>query len=255
MKAYINRFTLICLGIAIIFLSGMDGCNTEEELATFVQATPGNGSTIQEDEDIIVTFNMPPEGLTVTGGEFSLSGTSMTITGPFTPGTLNITLTWTGGAQALTYTVEAPEVKPPPVVVVDPPVVEDPVLPDVPGVKLIVPGKSAAGINIGDSIQRVKNLYGPGKRDALDWLVYPDVGLGVYEGIDGDVGLIQIKSPNKAKTADGLGIGSTSEQVENKFGKPNDNVPGWTHSYWNQGISFRVANNRVRLISVNPRPR
>ncbi len=114
MKAYINRFTLICLGIAIIFLSGMDGCNTEEELATFVQATPGNGSTIKPEESIIVTFNTPPTGLVVTGAQkFSLSGTSVTITGPFTLGTLNITLRWAGGAQALTYTVE-PDIPPPP---------------------------------------------------------------------------------------------------------------------------------------------
>ncbi len=79
MKTYINRFTLICLGIVIIFLSGMDGCNTGEELATFVQADPANGSTIKEDEDIIVTFNTPPEVLTVTGAAFSLSDASVMI--------------------------------------------------------------------------------------------------------------------------------------------------------------------------------
>ncbi len=106
MKTYINRFILICLGFTVIFLSGMSSCDTEEELATFIQAVPATGSTIQADEDIIVVFDMPPAGLSVEGGEFSLSDTSVTITGPFTSGTLNIMLTWTEGTQALTYTVE-----------------------------------------------------------------------------------------------------------------------------------------------------
>ena len=100
-------FTTIVFVIITFMCIGMVGCDSEDEiLPMFIQANPTNGSTIQEDEDIIVTFDMPPEELSVTGGEFSLSDTSVTITGPFTPGTLNIILTWTGGAQALTYTVE-----------------------------------------------------------------------------------------------------------------------------------------------------
>lgn len=95
--------------IAVLMAFVIIGCSEDEkleEVATFIQANPTNGSTIQEDEDIIVTFDMPPAGLSVTGGQFSLSSTSVTITGPFTPGTVNIILNWTGGAQALTYTVE-----------------------------------------------------------------------------------------------------------------------------------------------------
>lgn len=94
----------IIMAVLVTFV--IVGCAEDKEVATFIQANPTNGSTIQEDEDIIVTFDMLPAGLRVTGGEFSLSDTSVTITGPFTPGTVNIFLTWADGAQALTYTVE-----------------------------------------------------------------------------------------------------------------------------------------------------
>ena len=106
MKTYIDLFVLVSICLATLFLSGMDGCNTgEEEPVAFLQATPADGSTIQKNATIIVTFDGTPTGLDVTGGKFSLSGTNVTIVGPFTLGTLNLVLTWSGGATALTYTV------------------------------------------------------------------------------------------------------------------------------------------------------
>ena len=108
MKTYINLFVLVSICLATLFLSGMDGCNTgEEEPVAFLQATPADGSTIQKNATIIVTFDGTPTGLDVTGGKFSLSGTNVTIVGPFTLGTLNLVLTWSGGATVLTYTVGA----------------------------------------------------------------------------------------------------------------------------------------------------
>ena len=111
MKTYINLFGLVCLGIATVFLSGMGGCNEEPETepVAFTEAIPAAGSTIQQDATIIATFDGTPTGVNVTGGKFSISGSNVTITGPFTPGTLTLTLTWSDGATALTYTVEAPE--------------------------------------------------------------------------------------------------------------------------------------------------
>lgn len=111
MKTYINLFGLVCLGIAIIFLSGMDGCNedaVEEDPVEFVQAIPATGSEIQQDATIIATFDGTPDGVNVTGGKFSVSGANVTITGPFTAGALNLTITWSDGAAALTYNVKAP---------------------------------------------------------------------------------------------------------------------------------------------------
>ena len=112
MKTYINLFTVICLGLAVVFLSGMEGCAPEEDPAVFVSATPPDGSTLEEDATIVAVFDAPPSGLDVDvpeGVTFSLSGTTVTITGGFTPGSLNLLLTWAGGAKALSYTVEEPK--------------------------------------------------------------------------------------------------------------------------------------------------
>ncbi len=113
MKTYINLLGIVCLSIAMAVLIGTAGCGPGEEEVTFLQANPGNGSTIEPDATIIVTFDSTPNGLTVTGGTFSIAETNVTIIGPFIPGTLNIVLTWADGAQALTYTVK-PSIPPPP---------------------------------------------------------------------------------------------------------------------------------------------
>ena len=110
MQTHINFFVLVCLCFSTIFLSGMEGCKPEEEPAVFVSATPSDGSTIQEDATIVAVFDAPPSGLDVdvpAGVTFSLSGTTVTITGGFTPGPLNLTFTWADGTTVLTYTVEA----------------------------------------------------------------------------------------------------------------------------------------------------
>ena len=112
MKVRINLFVLVSICFSTIVFSGMGGCNTEEEPVAFVAATPTDGSTIQKDATIIAIFDAPPSGLSVIGGKFSLSGVSVTITGPFAPGRLSLILTWTDGAAVLTYTVEEPESEP-----------------------------------------------------------------------------------------------------------------------------------------------
>lgn len=112
MKIRINPFALVSLCFFIIFCSGMssiEGCNTEEEPVAFVSAIPTDGSTIEKDATIVVTFDAPPSGLDVIGGKFSLSGANVEITGPFAPGTLNLILTWADGATGLAYTVEEPK--------------------------------------------------------------------------------------------------------------------------------------------------
>ena len=108
MKTYTNIIIFIC--IAVLFLSGMEGCDRENKVdVAFVKAIPAEGSTIQTWEDIIVTFDGTPTDLSVKGSSFSLSGGNATITGPFTAGNLTLTLTWASGTKVLTYTVAGPE--------------------------------------------------------------------------------------------------------------------------------------------------
>ena len=75
----------------------------------FLEAVPEEGSTIQTDEAITAIFDGEPIGLSVTGGKPSVTGSAVTIVGPFDPGMLTLVLTWPGNAKALTYTVENPE--------------------------------------------------------------------------------------------------------------------------------------------------
>ena len=110
MKPYINLFTGICLVLATLFFSGMDGCSPTDEAdpAAFVGATPPDGSTLQESATIVATFDAPPSGLNVqvpAGVTFSVAGSVVTITGGFQPGHLSLVLTWDDGSTVLNYTV------------------------------------------------------------------------------------------------------------------------------------------------------
>ena len=110
MKPKINLLGRCC--IALVLLIGLTGCGedaVEEDPVAFVQAIPATNSEIQQDATIIVSFDGTPSGVNVNGGKYSVSGANVTITGPFTTGTLQLTITWSDGAKALTYTVKAEE--------------------------------------------------------------------------------------------------------------------------------------------------
>ena len=87
----------------------------------FVSVDPPSGSTIAPDATITVTFDAVPDGVTVNPGTATVAGQTVTISGPFPVESLSLNLTWTGGAQRLTYTVT--KSKPPPAIfiVVNPP--------------------------------------------------------------------------------------------------------------------------------------
>ena len=116
-KPKINLLGRCCIGI--ILLIGLTGCSedaTEEDPVAFVQAIPAINSEIQPDTTIIVSFDGTPSGVNVNVRKFSVSGTNVTITGPFAAGTLELMITWSDGAKVLTYTVKAegaPETGPP----------------------------------------------------------------------------------------------------------------------------------------------
>ena len=61
MKTYRSLFGRIGFSIAIVFLIGTTGCNTEEaEPVAFTQVVPANGGTIQADATIVATFDGTP---------------------------------------------------------------------------------------------------------------------------------------------------------------------------------------------------
>ena len=74
---------------------------------------------------------------------------------------------------------------------------------------------------------------------------------GVLDGI----GLVEnrsIRKPNKAKTAGGVGIGTTRKRVEREFGGAEKiEEGGKVHWYWKKGIEFSYdADAKVTSISV-----
>ena len=83
---------------------------------TFVGANPAIDSQLEVDGTITLTFDNTPEDLTVNTGDVATLETTVTITGPFEPGPLALTVTWSDGAQTLNYTVRAPDTEAPHVI-------------------------------------------------------------------------------------------------------------------------------------------
>ena len=81
---------------------------TVKPAVMFVSADPESGMAITTNDSITLTFDNPPEDVRVNKGVATISDNTVTITGPFTPGTLELTTTWADGSQVLTYTVRQP---------------------------------------------------------------------------------------------------------------------------------------------------
>ena len=81
--------------------------------AAFVRANPPSGSTIADNASITLTFSEPPADVTVSSGTVNGVGKTATVSGPFTPGPLELIVTWTDGAVTLLYNVVPPDVDPP----------------------------------------------------------------------------------------------------------------------------------------------
>ena len=78
------------------------------KLVAYQSADPVAGSTIESDTTLTLRFDGTPEDVKVNTGTARISGNTVTLTGPFTPGALNLQVTWTGGSQTLQYTVRKP---------------------------------------------------------------------------------------------------------------------------------------------------
>ena len=76
----------------------------------FVSANPSIDSQLETDDTITLTFDNIPEDITVSTGIATITDKIVAITGPFDPGSLALTVTWTDGTQTLNYTIRPPAV-------------------------------------------------------------------------------------------------------------------------------------------------
>ena len=86
----------------------LTGCGGDDDTdepvpANFVSANPPSGCGIAANASITVTFDNPPADVRVSAGVATVSGNTVTVAGPFTPGLLSLTITWAGGSQTLNY--------------------------------------------------------------------------------------------------------------------------------------------------------
>ena len=112
MKQLFKGFILSLAGVLTV--SMLIGCGSADDIitdepvpASFFSATPPGGE-IAANGTITVTFDNTPANVTVSAGTVTVTGKTATIAGPFIPGPLALTITWTDGTQALNYTVKGP---------------------------------------------------------------------------------------------------------------------------------------------------
>ena len=74
----------------------------------FVSTNPAVNSKLAVDDTITLTFDNPPDDVTVSMGDATVTDRTVEITGPFDPGALALTITWTDGNQTLNYTIRTP---------------------------------------------------------------------------------------------------------------------------------------------------
>ncbi len=97
------------LALNVTWADGSQTLNyTIKPPVAFVSANPAAQSKIAVDDTITLTFDNPPEAVTVSTGAATIADKTVTITGPFDPGALALTVTWTDGSQTLNYTIRPP---------------------------------------------------------------------------------------------------------------------------------------------------
>ena len=94
------------LALTVTWTDGSQTLNyTIRPPVAFVSANPAVQSRLTVDDTITLTFDNLPEAVTVSTGTATITDKTVTITGPFDPGALALTVTWTDGSQTLNYTI------------------------------------------------------------------------------------------------------------------------------------------------------
>ncbi len=108
-----NRLRCFLLIVTCFLLAGCDFLEPTDSTVPsatvgFVSVDPPNGSTIEPDATITVTFDAFPGEVAVNQGAATMAGQTVSISGPFSVGPLSLSISWTDGVQRLTYTVDDP---------------------------------------------------------------------------------------------------------------------------------------------------
>lgn len=103
MEAFTGLYFFFLVLVLCLCVSGCGGDEDEvRKPVSFVSAVPPGGE-LPANGAITVTFDGPPRDVRVSAGIVTVSGNTATITGPFTPGALTVTITWADGSQSLNY--------------------------------------------------------------------------------------------------------------------------------------------------------
>lgn len=154
MKILFRLLGFACIGLSIFYIISCGSREDEAEITRIglVNAAPTAGSTITADGTIRITFDGVPGNVSANTGVLKQAGTTVTISGPFTPGPLALTITWDDGTQTLAYTVETPPLagtepvpEPEPEIIPEPE--PEPIIPD--GMVLVPEGEFQMGSNDG----------------------------------------------------------------------------------------------------------
>lgn len=96
----------------LVFVANHIG-ETVRPPAVFVSADPVPESELEVDDTIVLTFDNTPEAFTTSIGVATVIDNTVTLSGPFDPGTLVLVVTWADGTQTLRYTVRESDTEPP----------------------------------------------------------------------------------------------------------------------------------------------
>lgn len=264
-----NKYRILSLVMVCLTCFYIAGCGSDDDEPTnsspivdaFIIPTEFNPGEILEFK--VIAYDEDDDALTyawtVNGGKLSSTdGTSVKWTAPSNVESVTVTVIVSDGVTKSTKRVKKIAnlkfVPPDPIEETIP----DPD-PEPPEKNLIVPGRSAAGIKLGEPFKNVKQLYGdPDGPLGVDrhfsyW--NPDLGLsGFVDGIN-LVENIFVRRPNKAETAGGNGMGSNLKRVEKELGNAEEEKPLIAgvkiHWYWKKGISFDFdADDEVTRIHI-----
>ena len=120
MKLFFRTLAIVMTALLAVYIVGCGGDDGDDNgdpavIAAFSSADPADGGSVAANGSIKVTFDKNPGEVMASAGTVSGAGSSRTISGPFTVGSLALEITWTNGddSQTLNYTItEADETAP-----------------------------------------------------------------------------------------------------------------------------------------------